>query len=200
MLPKRGLLIAMLAAAALSAQQPGPSVTLVATGRQYFNGVELPYTIRHLPVSSFPDLPAPTANALTRRGCLIPQSYEAHHPENVIHGSFERPDSTDWAILCTEKDGKVSLLVFFSNDLGTPIHIAGTQELGLLQPLPSGKELGFGAAIDSASPERVHDAQNGLTPRPPRLDHDAVVLTFLERNTVYRYFSNGKWTLLPLPN
>jgi hypothetical protein len=196
MLPERGLLIAMLAAAALSAQQPN----LVTTGHHNINGTELPYTIRHLPPSSFPDLPAPVATALNRRGCLIPQSYEAHQPENVIHGSFERPDSSDWAVLCTEKDGKVSLLVFFSSDPTSPIHISGAPEDSFLQPLPDGKELGFGAAIDSASPERIHDAQIGLTPRPPRLDHDAIALSFLERKTVYRYFSNSKWTILPLPN
>jgi hypothetical protein len=191
----RGFLFLMLAAIAASAQQSN----LVTTGRGNVNGKELPYTIRHLPVSSFPDLPKPVADALTQRGCLIPQSYEAHGPENVIHGSFERPGSQDWAVLCTEKDGGVGLFVFFASNPGTPIRIATAPENAAVQPLPDGKELGFFLALDAASPERVHQAQSGLEPRPPRLDHDAVALLFLERHTVYRYFSNGKWTQLPLP-
>jgi hypothetical protein len=198
MLASRGFLIAMLAAALGSAQQPLPS-NLVTTGHQPLNGAELPFTIHHLPISSFPDLPAPTADALTRRGCLIPQSAEAHHPENVIHGSFERPGSSDWAVLCTGKDGNLSMLVFFSSSPATPVYIVGAPEQGCLQPLPSGKELGFAIAIETASPARVHEAQLSLTPRPPRPDHDAIAESFLEGRTIYRYFYNGAWTQLPLP-
>jgi hypothetical protein len=194
----RGFLIAMLAGAALSAQQPGPS-TLVTTGR--INNA--PYTIRHLPVSSFPDLPKPAADALTRRGCLIPQTYEAYGPENVIHGSFERPGSTDWAVLCSSQ-GTVSLLVFLasapvSNGLATPIPLASVPETSRLSPRPGRNDLGFDWGIDSAAPERVHDAQIGLNPRPQPLTHDAIADSTVEQRTVYRYFSSGSWTQLPLP-
>jgi hypothetical protein len=197
MLGRRGFLIAMLAAAFLSAQQPLPS-TLVITGHHAFNGVELPFTIHHLPITSFPDLPRAAADTLTRRGCLIPQSAEAHHPENVIHGSFEHPGSSDWALLCKERES-VSLLVFFASNPGTPVLVTGAPERDLLRPLPNQKELGFALAIDPASPERVHEAQLSLTPRPPGLDHDAIAESRLDGPTVYRYFSNGAWTQLPLP-
>jgi hypothetical protein len=197
MLARRGFLIAMLAAASLSAQQPVPS-PLVTTGHQLFNGTDLPYTIRHLPITSFPDLPGPVADTLTRRGCLIPQSAEAHHPENVIHGSFERPGSSDWAVLCTEKDG-VSLLVFYSSDPAAPVIVQSAPEQSFLRPLPNQKELGFGLAIDTASPARVHEAQLSLTPRPPRPDHDAISESYVDGPTAYRYFSSGVWSKLPLP-
>jgi hypothetical protein len=181
----------------LSAQQPITS-PLVTTGHQLFNGADLPYTVHHLPISSFPDLPAAVADTLARRGCLIPQSAEAHHPENVIHGSFERPGSSDWALLCKERES-VSLLVFFASNPGTPVFVTGAPELDFLRPLPSQKELGFGLAIDPASPARVHEAQLSLTPRPPRPDHDAISESYVDGPTAYRYFSSGAWTLLPLP-
>ena len=61
------------------------------------------YTIRLLPVSSFPQLPATVAAQLTRMGCMIPQTFEAHQPENVINGAFKRKGSSDWAALCSER-------------------------------------------------------------------------------------------------
>jgi hypothetical protein len=198
MLARRGFLIAMLGGVFVSAQQPLPS-SLVTTGHRIFNGVDLPYTIHHLPITSFPDLPRPTADTLARRGCLVPQSADAHHPENVIHGSFEHASSSDWAILCTEKNGSVSLLVFFASDPGTPVYVAGAPELSFLRPLTSQKELGFALAIDPASPDLIHEAQLGLTPRPQRPDHDAIAESLFGGATVYRYFSNGSWTQLPFP-
>ncbi len=183
MLVRRGFLIAMLAAAFLSAQQLATS-PLVTTGHQLFNGANLPYTVHYLPITSFPDLPRPATDTLTRRGCLIPQSSEAHHPENVIHGSFERAGSSDWAALCMEKDGSVSLLVFFASNPSAAVLVAGAPEDSFLRLLPSQKELGFALAIDPASPDRIHQAQLGLTPRPPRPDHDAIAESILDEQTV----------------
>jgi hypothetical protein len=76
-------------------------------------GHSTPYLIRHLPVSSFPELPAGIVDLLNRRGCTIPQTYEAHRPENVVHASLEHAGSSDWAVLCSVQ-GTVSLLVFFN--------------------------------------------------------------------------------------
>ena len=85
------------------------------------DGHPTPYLIRHLPVSSFPDLPPAVQEQLDRRGCLIPQTYEAHQPENVVHASLERPGSSDWAVLCSAQ-GTVSLLVFFGSGSSQPFH------------------------------------------------------------------------------
>ena len=82
--------------------QAHPS-SLLETGHLSVAGRELPYQIRNLPVSSFPNLPQPVADALTARGCVVPQTYRAHHPENVVHASLERPASSDWAVLCGVK-------------------------------------------------------------------------------------------------
>ena len=170
---------------------------LVATGSVDRNGQARHYTVRHLPVSAFPELPAVVARGLTARGCAVPQTYEAHGPENVIRGSFERAGSEDWAALCSV-DGNVSLLVFFASDLEKPAELATAPETARLQP-GNGGELGFNWAIDPATPERVQEAQKGMFPRPERLEHDAVADSVIEREAVYRYFANGAWGVVPLP-
>jgi len=92
---------------------------LTESGQILIGGQMTRYLIRHLPVSSFPALPAAIQSQLDRRGCLIPQTYEAHRPENVIRASLERQGSSDWVVLCSAK-GTVSLLVFFGGDPGHP--------------------------------------------------------------------------------
>ena len=58
---------------------------------------------------------------------MIPQTYEAHRPENVIHASLQRAGSSDWAVLCAAK-GTVSLLVFFGSEPAAPMELASAQE------------------------------------------------------------------------
>jgi hypothetical protein len=174
-----------------SAQASEPP--LVKAGKLSVAGREVPYRIRNLPISSFPDLPGPIAEALNDRGCLIPQTYEAKRPENVIHGSLERAGSQDWAVLCAAKD-KVSLLVFFASS--SPAHpemLAAANETDHLQIHDLTGELGFNWGIDPASPTRIHDAEAGMTHRPPLPDHDCLADTILERRTVYHLYRNGAW-------
>jgi hypothetical protein len=64
----------------------------------------------------------------------------------------------------------------------------------------SGGELGFNWGIDAASPQTIHDAQIGLSPRPDRIDHDAVADSVVDQKTIYHYFSKGAWSLLDLPD
>lgn len=136
---------------------------------------------------------------LNRRGCLIPQTYEAHQPENVVHGSFERPGSSDWAALCSA-DGTVSLLVFFSSrPANQPFELASAPETERLQPHPPDTVLGFNWAIGAAGPEDVHEAQAGLDPRPPRINHDALSDSTVDRRTIYHFYAKGAWTLLDMP-
>jgi len=175
-----------------SGQTARPS-SLVETGQLSLGGRAVPYRIRNLPVSSFPDLPSAVAETLTARGCLIPQTYEAKRPENVIHGSLERPGSSDWAALCAT-NGKVSLLVFFASaSPATPAILAATAETDRLQAHDLTGELGFNWGIDPASPRRIHDAQAGMAHRPPQPDHDCLADTTLDRQTIYHLYRNGVW-------
>lgn len=168
---------------------------LNASGQIVFDGHSTPYLIRHLPVNSFPQLPPAVQNVLTRRGCLIPQSYEARQPENVVHASLERHGSSDWAVLCSA-NGDVSLLVFFAGNYADPTVLASEPETERLQSHGSSNVLGFNWAIDPASPGDVHEAQMDMRQPPPRIDHDALADTVIDQRTIYHFYSGSAWTLL----
>jgi len=191
------MLLCAFAVLAAVAQQP-ESRRLVESGRVEVAGQNVQYLIRRLPVNAFPELPVPVADQLYQRQCLIPQSYEAHHPENVVHASLEHAGSSDWAVLCSV-NGEVSLLVFFASAPARPAVLATVSEKERLERHDSSGVLGFNWAIDPASPEAVHEAQSGMERRPPRVDHDALADILVDRKTVYRFFSKGRWTLLDMP-
>jgi hypothetical protein len=184
----------------LIAQRPDTDTQrLLESGTAVVDGQSAEYRIRRLPVSSFPDLPSAIVDLLTQRECLIPQTYAAHHPENVIHASLERSGSSDWAVLCSTQ-GTVSLLVFFGSASGRPITLSSTLETKRLQRHDSTGVLGFNWAIDPASPEMVHQAERDLPRKSPLLDHDAVADSVVDHRTVYRYFTKGAWSLVDLPD
>ncbi len=171
------------------------SAPLNTTGSITVDGHPTPYLIRHLPVSSFPDLPLGVKDQLDRLDCLIPQSYEARQPENVVHASLERPGSTDWAVLCSAQ-GTVSLLVFFGSGSNQPYTLASAPETERIQSHGSAGILGFNWAIDPASPQDVHEAQLGMRHPPPRLDHDALADSVIDQRTVYHFYLSNAWTLI----
>ena len=178
-------------------QQPTPA-QLDVSGQIVVAGQSIPYLIRHLPVSSFPEIPDELAVQLNRRGCLIPQTYEAHHPENVIHASLERPGSSDWAVLCSA-EGTVSLLVYFSS-APTKLHmLSAAPETERLQAHDPSGVLGFNWGIDPASPRQVHTAQIGLLHRPAPVDHDALADSLIDHRTIYHFYLKNLWTVLEMP-
>jgi hypothetical protein len=188
------------ACALLSAQGPKQApAQLNESGQIVFRGLSTPYLIRHLPVSSFPELPEGFAALLNSRGCLIPQTYEAHRPENVIHASLERTGSSDWAALCSA-EGTVSLLVYFSSAPGKALVLAAAPETERLQAHDPSGVLGFNWGIDPASPEQIRDAQSGLEPRPARRDHDALADSVVEHRTVYHFYAKSAWIMLEMPD
>ena len=183
----------------LPAQQRNPALAqLNVSGQILVAGRSTPYLIRHLPVSSFPSLPAEFAAQLNSRGCLIPQTYEAHRPENVIHASLERAGSSDWAVLCSER-GTVSLLVYFSSDPDSLFTLAASPETERLQAHDPSGVLGFNWGIDPASPKQVRQAQSGLDPRPAYLDHDALADSLIDHKIVYHFYLKNAWTVLQMP-
>jgi hypothetical protein len=180
------------------AAQPN-TAQLTESGRVNVADRSTPYLIRHLPVSSFPELPAVIVDLLNRRGCTIPQTYEAHRPENVVHASLEHAGSSDWAVLCSAQ-GTVSLLVFFDGAAGqvesNPVILASSPETQRLQAHDPSGILGFNWGIDPATPQQVHEAQSGLKPRPAQVDHDALADSTVERRTIYHFYAKSNWFLL----
>ncbi|MDE3200561.1 MAG: hypothetical protein KGN79_06525 [Acidobacteriota bacterium] len=183
----------------LGAGRTSASQTLNEKGMTTVNGHAVPYVIQRLPVSSFPLLPSEVANELNDRGCMIPQTYEAHQPENVVHASLAHADSSDWAVLCSAK-GRVSLLVFLEGMYEHPKVLASALETARLQVRDSSGVLGFNWGIDRATPRQMHDAEAGLERRPPAIDHDALADSKIERHTVYHVYTHGVWTLLDFSN
>jgi hypothetical protein len=176
-----------------------PQSALVVSGEIVIGGHATPYLIRHLPISSFPALPRAVQDELNKRGCTIPQTYEAHRPENVAHANFEGRGASDWALLCATR-GTVSLLVFFNGSTQPPAVLASGPETERLQAHDVSGVLGFNWGIDPATPQQVAGAQTGLTPHPPMLDHDALADTIVERKTIYHFYAKSAWTLVKLPD
>jgi hypothetical protein len=195
--------IGALWAAGQNAQLPQMQKTapLTESGQVNVGGRATNYLIRRLPVSSFPELPAGVQDALNQRGCMIPQTYQAHGPENVVHGSFERAGSSDWAVVCLAQ-GRVFLLVFFGEQTSQneAVVVVSTPEIDRLQAHDATGVLGFNWGIDRAAPEQIHEAQNGMKHRPARVDHDAVVDSTIDHKTAYHFYANGAWSRLEMPD
>jgi hypothetical protein len=175
-----------------SAQIDSSRSNLTERGHVNVEGREAPYLIRRLPVSSFPELPPVIAAQLDQRGCMIPQTYQAHRPENVVHASFERAGSSDWAILCSS-GGTVQLLIFFASSPKEPSILVTEPETARMETHDRSGVLGFAWGIDPASPRRVREAQLEMEHHPPLLDHDALADVFVEKGTVYHFFTKNAW-------
>src|SRR5271170_2762466 len=87
-------LLAVAGAQGLRGQAAGPAAP---AGRTQDDSVS------RLEPSAFKDLPAEVREELERRKCLVPQTYEARQPENVISGKFRDGDDRDWAVLCSRE-------------------------------------------------------------------------------------------------
>ena len=198
--PLAAAFLACITSSLLHAQSPPQDAPdpFTQSGRTLAAGHSVAYVIHQLPVSSFPDLPNTIQSVLNQRGCWIPQTYEAHRPENVVHASLERAGSSDWAVLCAT-NGTVSLMFSFASAPERPTVLVSAPETGRLQSHDPSGVLGFNWGIDPASPERVHEAQTGLPHRPAPPDHDALEDTILDHRAVFHLYAKGKWTLVDLP-
>ncbi|HTM16424.1 MAG TPA: hypothetical protein VL135_05955 [Terracidiphilus sp.] len=185
-------------AGAQESTQGGPAQSFNESGKATVDGKTVSYLVRRLPVNSFPDLPDAVVETLRQRGCLIPQTYQAHRPENVIHASFDRAGSSDWAVLCSAQ-GKVELLVFFARNPGKAMTVASAPELARIARHDSTGVYGFDWGIDSASPKQVREAQSGLEHHPAAVDHDALADSVLNQKTVYHFYAHEEWTKLDVP-
>lgn len=182
------------AAAAQAPVQPFGSTERVEAGQlRSPSGVVEHYRIRLLPVDSFPSLPPGVATRLTSLGCMIPQSFEAQQPENVIHGSFRAPGSSDWAALCSVS-GTTTLYVFFAGRYGSPEALRSQTDTAWLghEPGSSTWGLAWGIATRSLSDLRESSSIQAAFP----LDHDAIDDSRLEQSDIIRYFHHGQWMIL----
>lgn len=153
-------------------------------------GQAVSWRIRLLPLSSFPDLPAAVVAQLSQRRCMIPQSFEAKQPENVVHGAFQAPGSSDWAVLCSSQE-RTTLYVFFAGQFASPIALRSQSDAAWLGAEPGTSLLGsaWGIAARSATELRATpELHRGVS-----IDHDAVDDARLERSLTIHYFQAGRW-------
>ncbi|HEX4004840.1 MAG TPA: hypothetical protein VHX60_01570 [Acidobacteriaceae bacterium] len=191
-----GALLAGLFATAWQASIPNPLPTTerIESGELQAAGGDIEtYRIRLLPVASFPDLPQAVASQLTRRGCMIPQSFEAQQPENVIHGSFRAAGSSDWAALCSI-DSSTTLYVFLAGQFGNPITVRSQPDTQWLGADPGNSIFGssWGIAVRSAANLRASHQLHGAA----TYDHDGIEDARLERSATVRYWDDGHWLVL----
>lgn len=191
------LLAALTAAAA--AQNPASSIYAPGDSEQVETGtVHAPtgiesYRIRLLPIASFPQLPSGVAGTLRQRGCMIPQSFEAEAPENVIQGSFRAAGSQDWAALCSVR-GNTTLLVFFQGEYAHPFELRSQPDTQWLGAEPGSSVFGSAWGISTRSLSDLRESP--LLQKPPVLDHDAIDDARLEKSDTIRYHFNGQWLIL----
>lgn len=151
------------------------------------------YRIRLLPVASFPDLPTEVAARLDRFGCMIPQTFEAQQPENVIQGAFRAPNSQDWAALCSV-DGRTTLYVFFAGQYDSPEPLRSQADTLWLGAEPGSSVYGssWGIAVRNAADLRESHQWRGIA----HFDHDAIEDARLERSATVHFWQAGKWLAL----
>lgn len=181
------LLLCLLLGGMLSAvaQDAAPVAEKILTGTRRIGTVDQPWRVRVLPTASFPDLPAAVRSRLDARHCMVPQSYQAHRVENVVHGNLYASGRADWAALCAA-DGEVTLLAF---DGGTPQELMRTPIEDTVGFTGKSREpYGFALALDAIPPQRVrqfaHNNSSGL---------DALELSIVDGNSVIHQWDGSHW-------
>jgi hypothetical protein len=196
------LIVAAVRSACAQAQDPDQavrSIEQVESGRVRLpSGTEVVYRIRLLPLTSFPALPPAVAAQLDERKCMVPQTYEARAPENVVHASLERRGSDDWAVLCSV-NGSTTLYVFFQSQLAAPVALRrqrDTEWLGSQVLDAYGSAWGIARRVPSQmrAGKGVGAAEHG------GFDHDGVDDAFVEKSSTTHYFEDGTWMVLDNSN
>jgi hypothetical protein len=185
-------------AAGQSESIPAQRSEQVETGRIHLpSGADVVYRVRMLPISSFPGLPPAIASQLDEKKCMIPQTFEARSPENVIHGAFEHKGSDDWATLCSY-NGATTLYVFFQSQPGTPIALRRQNNTDWLGSQAIGA---YGSAwgIALRRPEHIHPATHDNLDRKS-IDHDGIEDAWIEKSSTVHYFHENSWMILDGPN
>lgn len=158
----------------------------IEAGQLQIAGQSRPYRLRRLPLSSFPELPPSVRSVLAQRSCMVPQTWEARRPENVIHGAFYQAGHEDWAVLCSH-DGESSLLVF-RDGIGVPVELASHRDLDRLVPTNVSGRFGYSWGIDPVSPSRLRQFAPGQ-----RFDHDGIEDSVIEHSSVIHIYRDNRW-------
>jgi hypothetical protein len=156
------------------------------------SGTEVAYRIRLLPLASFPSLPAAIVSQLQQKSCMVPQTYEARQPENVMHGAFEKQGSDDWAVLCSA-NGTTTLYAFFQSHPDQPILLRSQRDQEWLGA-EAGSGYGSAWGISIAGVSQIQPLKSSRRIAP--IDHAGIRDSNVERSSSIHYFHNGAWVTL----
>lgn len=144
-------------------------------------------TVRLHP-SEFSELPSALRTELERRGCTIPQPYNAHgEKQNVVSGQFTSSKETDWAVLCS-RNGKSAVLLFHGGRPGQGDETGEEPDMDYLQVV--GRQIGYCRRITKATADTVR-RYGGR-----EVDHDGLEDSFLEKGSVIWFVKDDKWLKL----
>lgn len=151
-------------------------------------------TMTRLHPDDFPNLPQPIRVALKRRGCLIPQPYNAQSPRNVIRGAFIRAGQIDWAVLCSR--GQTSAILIFRNGSTTSVDEIERFDDSLRLQVVGPQQIGYSREIMVASIDnmRRHNPRGGTA--PDVFTHAGIEDTFLEKASIIWYWDGDRWLQL----
>lgn len=138
--------------------------------------------IVHLPLSTFPELPAAFVRELD--GCTVPQTYVTTRPHNVIHGTFASPQQLDWAVLCS-RGGESVIRIWWGGPVQCPRELRPAPNQGYLQGIGD-NQIGFSRYLGTTD---FYSAEDGSV----KLEHDAIEDAFAEKASTIWLCRNGKW-------
>jgi hypothetical protein len=181
--------------ACLVVAQLVPILALCQTNEMPLDFQRADFAIVRLSPSRFPQLPPAIRQALTRRGCTIPQVWGDKGAHNVIQGSFIKPKERDWAVLCSIH--RTSAILIFHNASPTRvIELARQADIDSLQG-EGGGAIGYSRAISPVGRDFIrqhYEIYGGV--KPPPMDHEGIDDAFVEKGSVVLYFYQGKWLKL----
>jgi hypothetical protein len=183
---------AVLRAQSVASAPPDLSEKIEAGRTRLPSGAEVVYRIRLLPLASFPMLPAVIASQLQQKNCMVPQTYAARQPENVIRGAFEKLGSDDWAVLCS-MNGATSLYVFFQSQPDEPILLRRQHDADWLGSEVAGV---YGSAWGIAARNTSQIRSSNPARRAEVIDHAGIEDAFIEHSASIHYFRDGGWVTL----
>ena len=145
---------------------------------------------------AFPALPLQVRRDLTRRGCRIPQPYDAFGQQNVVSGALTGAGRRDWAVLCSVR-GVSTILIYGAGHASPVDSLAAQADRRFLQTVGDGR-IGYSRYVSVAGPRRVQRAavRNGAR-GPASVDHDALEDAFEGKASTILYYLHGRWLELP---
>ena len=148
--------------------------------------------IGRLSPTAFSELPRQIVVKLLSLGCTIPQTNDISGRHNVIKGSFQRPNQTDWAVLCS-RHRTSSILIFWRGSTQQFSEI-GKQRDNLFLQTVGGGAIAFSRKISPVGQRYILDHYREYHgPTPPPLNHQGIDDGFLGKASTIHFYYGHKW-------